>query len=313
MPTLALTSFAEDVRHFLSLTPRQLPSRYLYDPLGSALFDAICELPWYGITRAESRLLASHRDQIMEQLPGLSRIVELGPGDGRKLQTLVERTSGPLTVHLVDVSAVALARAAHTLSDSANVSVVTHEAPFEAGLGEVARVPAAGRTLVLFLGSNIGNFDAPEAAALLERIHGTLDPGDALLIGADLIKPEHDLMLAYDDPLGVSAAFNLNVLVRINRELGADFDVRGFEHRAVWNGVSARMEMFAVSTKPQHVRIESLDLDLDFAEGETIWTESSYKYTAQGLARQLEDAGFEPVAQWIDRDDAFALSLALAI
>jgi dimethylhistidine N-methyltransferase len=301
------------VRHHLALTPRQLPSRYLYDPLGSALFDAICELPWYGITRAESRLLANHRDHIMGQLPALARIVELGPGDGRKLQTLVEQTSRPLTVHLVDVSAGALARAAHTLSDSSNISVITHEAPFEEGLEEIAHIQAVGRTLVLFLGSNVGNFDASEAAALLKRIHGSLAHGDALLIGADLVKPERDLLLAYDDPLGVSAAFNLNVLVRINRELGADFDVRAFEHRAVWNGVTARMEMYAVSTRPQHVRIELLDLDLDLAEGEVIWTESSYKYTGQGLTRQLEDAGFEPVAQWIDQDDAFALSLARAL
>ena len=309
----AATPFAEDVRHYLQQMPRQLPSRYLYDSLGSALFDAICELPWYGITRAEIRLLAHHRDEIFAQLPGLACLVELGPGDGRKLQTLVERTSAALTAHLIDVSANALARAAHALSDTPNVTVVTHEASFEDGLDEVMQRSERGCPLVLFLGSNVGNFDPPVSLALLRRIRGSLVHGGALLIGADLVKPERDLVLAYDDPLGVSGAFNLNVLLRINRELGGDFDIRAFRHRAVWNAACSRMEMFVVSTKRQRVRIEALDLEIDLADGEGIWTESSYKYTVQALSRQLEDACFEPVAQWIDREDAFALSLARTV
>jgi L-histidine N-alpha-methyltransferase len=308
IPSTVASSFAEDVRHYLQLTPRQLPSQYLYDALGSALFDAICELPWYGITRAENRLLASHRKEIFAQLPGLTRIVELGPGDGRKLQTLVEGTSDPLIAHLVDVSAEALARAAHTLSDALHVAVVTHQASFENGLDQIAHHDE--RTLVLFLGSNIGNFDPSASAALLGRIRTSLARDGALLLGADLVKPERDLLLAYNDPLGVSGAFNLNVLLRINRELGGDFDLRGFRHRAVWNAARSRMEIFVVSTKAQHVRIAAIDLDIDLEDGEAIWTESSYKYTAEGLFNQLENVGFEPVAQWIDRDAAFALTLA---
>ena len=302
------SSFAEDVRRFLQLTPRQLPSLYLYDALGSALFDAICELPWYGITRAENRLLARQRHEIFARLPGLSRIVELGPGDGRKLQTLVEGTTDPLTVHLVDVSAGALARAEHTLSDALHVAVVTHQASFEQGLDEIAddSIP----TLVLFLGSNIGNFDRTASAALLKRIGASMGRGDALLMGADLVKPERDLLNAYDDPLGVSAAFNLNVLLRINRELGGNFDLTGFRHRAVWNAKCSRMEMFAVSTRAQHVRIDAVDLEFDLDEDEPIWTESSYKYTAEGLIAQLSNSGFEPMSQWIDSDAAFALTLA---
>jgi uncharacterized SAM-dependent methyltransferase len=148
--------------------------------------------------------------------------------------------------------------------------------------------------------------------ALLERIRASLVNGGALLIGADLVKPERDLLLAYDDPLGVSSAFNLNMLLRINRELAGDFDIRSFRHRAVWNARCSRMEMYVVSTKRQRVRIEAVDLDLDLAEGEGIWTESSYKYTPDGLSRQLEDAGFATVRQWIDREAAFALSLARA-
>ncbi|HKH74147.1 MAG TPA: L-histidine N(alpha)-methyltransferase [Vicinamibacterales bacterium] len=325
-PSTMVSAFAEDVRHYLQLTPRQLPSMYLYDALGSALFDAICELPWYAITRAEMLLLERHRTEIFAHLPDLTRLVELGPGDGRKLKTLVDGTSEPLIAHLVDVSAGALERAAHTLSDALNLSVVTHQAPFEDGLDAIMRVEddafgrveddtimrqeSGDRTLVLFLGSNIGNFDQRGSATLLSRIAASLAPGDAFLIGADLVKPEPDLQLAYDDPLGVSAAFNLNVLLRINRELGGNFDLRAFRHRAVWNAACSRMDMFLVSTREQRVRIEGVGLDFTLREGEGIWSESSYKYTPDGFVKQLRDSGFESMAQWTDRDAGFALTLA---
>jgi len=305
-----ISAFAEDVRHYLQLSPRQLPSMYLYDALGSALFDAICELPWYAITRAEMQLLECHRREIFAHLPALTRLVELGPGDGRKLKTLVEGTSEPLIAHLVDVSAGALERAAHTLSDALNLSVVTHQAPFEDGLDTIMREESGDPTLVLFLGSNIGNFDQRGSAALLSRIAASLAPGDAFLIGADLVKPERDLALAYDDPLGVSAAFNLNVLLRINRELGGNFDLRAFRHRAVWNAACSRMDMFLASTREQRVQIESVGLEFTLREGEAIWSESSYKYTPEGFVGQLRNSGFESMAQWIDHDAGFALTLA---
>ena len=309
-PSTLVSSFAEDVRHYLQLTPRQLPSVYLYDALGSALFDSICELPWYRITRAETQLLERRRTEIFARLPRLTRIVELGPGDGRKLKALVDGTSEPLIAHLVDVSQGALDRAAHTLSDALNLRVTTHQASFEDGLEAIVRAESGERTLVLFLGSNIGNFDQRGATALLERISTSLAPGDAFLIGADLVKPERDLLLAYDDPLGVSSAFNLNVLLRINRELGANFDLRAFRHRAVWNAACSRMEMFLVSTRAQRVRIDAVDLEFDLATDEAIWTESSYKYTPDAFIGQLRDSGFESIAQWIDREQGFALTLA---
>ncbi len=309
-PSTLISAFAEDVRHYLQLSPRQLPSMYLYDALGSALFDAICELPWYAITRAEMQVLEQHRAEIFAHLPGVTRLVELGPGDGRKLKTLVEGTSSPLIAHLVDVSDGALARAAHTLSDALNLRVVTHQAPFEDGLDAIMREESGDPTLVLFLGSNIGNFDQRGSAALLKRIAASLTPGDAFLMGADLVKPEPDLMLAYDDPLGVSAAFNLNVLLRINRELGGNFDLRAFRHRAVWNADCSRMDMFLVSTQQQRVRVGAVDLEFQLREGEAIWTESSYKYTPDGLITQLANSGFESLAQWIDHDAGFALTLA---
>jgi L-histidine N-alpha-methyltransferase len=314
--SVGVADFADDVRRHLTLTPRQLPSRYLYDALGSALFEAISELPWYGVMRAEARLLSAHRHDVFAKLEPLTRIVELGPGTGRKLRMLLggERRTCALTAHLVDVSGAALAAAAQTLSDIDNLTVVTHEAPFEAGLDEVRRVQRdAGRTLVLFLGSNIGNFDPPASAALLDNIRSAMAPPDALLLGADLVKPERDLLLAYDDPLGVSAAFNRNVLVRINRELGGHFDVGAFRHQAVWNAAQSRMEMYLVATRRQPVRIDAIDLDVDLAAGESIWTESSYKYQPGEIITLVEGAGFRETYQWIDAADPFTLTLFEAV
>ena len=177
---------------------------------------------------------------------------------------------------------------------------------------------AAGRALALFLGSNIGNFDRPGAEAFLRGIRASLRRGDALLIGADLVKPERDLLLAYDDPLGVTAAFNRNLLVRINRELGGDFDVDQFVHRAVWEPGPSRVEMHLVSRIPQRVRIAAAGAEAGgegefvFAEGETIWTESSYKYLPEEIVLNLERAGFRLLKQWSDRVDGFALTLAEA-
>jgi dimethylhistidine N-methyltransferase len=308
--------FAGDVRRHLTLVPRQIPSRYLYDRLGSALFEAISELPWYGVARAEARLLIAHRADVFRTLEGLTTIVELGPGTGHKLRMLLEgdRPAGALTVDLIDVSSAALAAARHTLSDIEQLTTVTHEAPFEAGLDELRRRPrVAGRTLVLFLGSNIGNFDPPGSAALLDNIRSAMVPRDALLLGADLVKPECDLLLAYDDPLGVSAAFNRNMLVRINRELGGHFDIRAFRHHAVWNAALSRMEMYLVATRRQQVRIAAIDLAIDLAEGDSIWTETSYKYQAREIVTLAEGAGFRETDQWIDAANPFALTLFAAV
>jgi dimethylhistidine N-methyltransferase len=311
---------AADVHYYLALSPRQLPSRYFYDDLGSALFDAICALPWYGITRAETRLLAAHGCAILGGVPGLKTIIELGPGNGAKLATLVEsghRSADRLDLRLVDISPSALDLAARTLAGLPDVHITTYEAPYEAGLMQAAGDTHAGRALVLFLGSNIGNFDRPGAEAFLRSLRASLRRGDALLMGADLLKPERNLLLAYDDPLGVTAAFNRNLLVRINRELGADFDVDQFAHRAVWEPGRSRVEMHLVSRIAQRVHIPGTDAghqagDIVFAEGETIWTESSYKYGADEIAVNLKRTGFRVLQQWIDREDPFALTLAEA-
>jgi dimethylhistidine N-methyltransferase len=246
--------FAEDVEYYLSLGPRQLPSRYLYDDLGSALFDAICRLPWYAITRTERCLLVANAKQILRLVSPLETLVELGPGNGEKLAVILDAApdDAGLTVHLVDISASALAAASRMLEDRPGVTIVTHQAEYEAGLANATgERDAHGRTLALFLGSNIGNFDPPGADAFLRSIRGALSRGDGLLLGADLVKSEGDLLLAYDDPLGVTAAFNRNLLVRANRELDADFDLDGFAHRAVWNEKRRGSKMHLVSRRRQ--------------------------------------------------------------
>jgi L-histidine Nalpha-methyltransferase len=309
--------FASDVAYYLTLNPRQLPSRYFYDALGSTLFEAICLLPWYGVTRAEARLLEAHRDEIFRRLGRVSTIMELGSGSGEKLRALIQGRSpraGHVAVHLIDVSRAALMTSARALGDIDDLSVVTHEAEYEEGLAAFSRDHhRPGVTLALFLGSNIGNFDRPGAEAILRSVRAVLNEGDALLIGADLVKPERDLLLAYDDPLGVTSAFNLNLLARINRELGGNLDIAGVEHRALWNAQESRVEMHLVATRPQRARIEAIDLDLDLSAGETIWTESSYKYEPDEIVKLVERVGFRGFGQWIAEEERFALTLLRAV
>ncbi len=310
----AVEEFATDVRYYLSLTPPQLPSRYLYDDVGSALFEAICQLPWYSITRAEKRLLVAHRDEIFRRLPSLGNVIELGPGSGEKLALLLESPGLQLsafTVHLIDVSPAALAAAARTVGEDERVRLVTHQATYHSGLRD-ATAGTRGRTLVTFLGSNIGNFDPPGATAFLHNVRGSLRSRDVLLLGIDLVKPRDRLLLAYDDPLGVTAAFNRNLLVRINRELGATIDIEGFAHRAVWNEAESRVEMHLVARSPQTIRIPRAHATIRLHAGDIIWTESSYKYAPEGITELLQSAGFAPTAHWIDQDDRFALTMAEA-
>jgi L-histidine Nalpha-methyltransferase len=304
-------AFAEDVAYYLTLTPRQLPSRYLYDELGSSLFEAICRLPWYPIMRAEQHLLHVNRQAIFDGLPSISTVVELGPGSGEKLVTLMGGYSGPqVTLHLVDVSAAALDTATRALAASCALSIAVHQATYEAGLLEMRLNASGGQTLVVFLGSNIGNFDPPGADAFLRNIRAAVGPGDALLLGTDLVKPASELLLAYDDPLGVTGAFNRNLLVRVNRELGGDFDVNRFAHRAIWNEGESRVEMHLVSLARQRVRVPASEIDITFDPNEPIWTESSYKYRLEEVGAMLTRGGFRLIGQWLE--NGFALTLAEA-
>jgi dimethylhistidine N-methyltransferase len=312
-PQEVIRDFAREVARDLALTPKQIQSKYLYDVLGSSLFESICRLPWYRITRAESRLLARSANEMVAPVEDPVTVLELGCGSGEKVALLAEalRTRRRrVAIHLIDISATALELSERTLGALEHVSVVGHRATYEDGLRRAARErPAKGGLLVLFLGSNIGNFDPPASQEFLAEIRGALRPGDALLLGADLVKPVGELLLAYDDPLGVTAAFNKNVLVRINRELDANFDLKAFEHRAVWNPVERRVEMHLVSVRPQTVSIPRAGVDVEFDDGESIWTESSYKYEPAEIMELVSEAGFRSHAQWVEPDARFALTL----
>ena len=316
--------FAADVARDLHLSPKQLQSKYLYDPLGSSLFEAICRLPWYRITRAEYRLLEAHGSDIVERAAFAGRraataptIVELGCGSGEKIVLLAEALQArgaSARVHLIDISSQALEQTEQRLTRLRHVSVVGHQSTYEEGLRRAAAARDEGSpVLVLFLGSNIGNFDTPAAAAFLQRIRTALEPGDFMLLGADLVKPERELILAYDDPLGVTAAFNKNLLVRINRELDGRFDLSAFAHRAHWNADEHRIEMHLVSTRAQNVPIPGAGVEVAFDRGERIWTESSYKYTEDSIADLGLRTGFAVTTQWIDPEAGFALTLFEAI
>jgi L-histidine Nalpha-methyltransferase len=308
-----LSEFAADVRRNLTLSPRQLSSKYLYDTLGSHLFEAICHLPWYRITRAEGRLLTRFAREMVEPMSDPTTMIELGCGNGEKIARLanaVRELRRRVLVHLIDISPTALELSERTLGELPHVSVVGHRATYEVGLRHAAAErPARGSLLVVFLGSNLGNFDPPAAADFLRDIRASLGPGDGLLLGADLIKPEPELTLAYDDPLGVTAAFNKNLLARLNRELEADFDLTAFAHKAVWNREDSRIEMHLVSLRKQEVRIPAADLSVTFERGETIWTESSYKYTADDIVDFVTGLGFRCHEQWIDPAARFSTML----
>jgi L-histidine Nalpha-methyltransferase len=311
-----LATFAQDVREGLTKKQKQLPPKYFYDALGSALFDAICQLPWYRITRAELGLLDSHAAAITQPVDNDSLVVELGSGSGEKLalfaRGFASRRISPM-VHIVDISAKALDDASDRLA-KVGVPVIPHNAIYEDGLrAALTGRGGHGRATVLFLGSNIGNFDPPAAAAMLSQIRAALRPGDALLLGADLVKPVHDLLVAYDDPLGVTAAFNRNVLVRINRELGADFELGTFDHRARWNVDARSIEMHLVSRRAQRVTIPGASLEVAFAAGESIWTESSFKFDLPRLESLGRTAGFETADQWLDSVARYALTRFVAV
>ncbi len=311
--SLATFALARDVVDGLRRQPKQIPARYLYDALGSQLFEAICELPWYPITRGECVLLARERDAILQRLDTPATLVELGGGNGEKVAILAEglaRAGRAADVHLIDISETALDRALERVARCGTVKVHGHRAEYAAGLrAATARLEPNRSAMVLFLGSNIGNLHPGEADRFLAEIRDGLRPGDSFLLGADLVKPQADLIAAYDDPLGVTAAFNRNLLVRLNRELDADFDVEQFAHQVVWNAKLARVESYLVSQADQTVCLRGVDCCVRLDEGESIWTESSYKYEPNQIEDLGERARFVSRAQWIDEETQFALTL----
>ena len=312
----ALLDFARDVRAGLSKPgQRELPSMYLYDEIGTALFEAITLLPEYGLTRADERLLRQYAPAILEHLPPPVVVAELGSGSGRKTRWILEALARREAVAYfpIDTSPSALAKCRQELSGMGALSIVGLETSYLEGLREVASRRRNGQTLlVLFLGSTVGNFDRPAAEHFLREIRQCLTPGDALLLGTDLEKSVADMLLAYDDPAGVTAAFNLNLLARINRELGGDFAPRNFAHEARYNGRERRIEMHLRSTKRQTVTIQAADFTCTLQEGETIWTEACHKYRVEEIPGMARRTGYVCDAQWVDGEWPFTENLWLA-
>ncbi len=326
----AEADFAAEVRAGLTKPgQKELPSKYLYDEVGSALFEVISVLPEYGLTRADERLLRKHAEQMVSRIASLTLVAELGSGSGKKTRWILEALSRrqPTTYFPIDISPAALAQNEKELRHIESVSIVGCERSYLDGLLAVAAARRPGESLlVLFLGSTIGNFDRPAGEEFLGEVRRTLVPGDALLLGTDLEKPLPQLLAAYDDPIGVTAAFNLNLLARINRELDADFDLARFRHEVRYDERERRIEMHLRSTCEQtvHIRkagfgvsgqtvgIHETALTVRFAKDETMWTESSHKYLPEEILGMAERSGFRCDAQWVDWEWPFAQSLLLA-
>ncbi|MGQ0696313.1 MAG: L-histidine N(alpha)-methyltransferase [Nitrospiraceae bacterium] len=314
--TDALREFAVAVRDSLrKVGQRELPSMYLYDEVGTALFEAITQLPEYGLTRAEERLLRRHATEVLKHLPPPVTVVELGSGSGRKTRWILEALAyrEPIAYFPIDISASALVKCHQELERVGTISIVGLEKSYLEGLRDVAVHRRSGQTfLVLFLGSTIGNFDPPAAEKFLRDIRRHVKPDDALLLGTDLMKSIEDMLLAYDDSAGVTAAFNLNLLARINRELGGDFVLRDFEHHVRYQETNRRIEMHLRSKRNQTVSVRAADFSCVLQEGETIWTEACHKFRLDEIPDIARRTGFTCEAQWVDTEWAFAENLLVA-
>jgi L-histidine N-alpha-methyltransferase len=308
-----LREFAAQVRADLSKPQKELHSKYLYDELGSALFEAITRLPEYGLTRADERLLCCHAQDIAQMMPASTAVVELGSGTGEKTRHILgalKATRAKVDYVPIDVSPKALTRCQRDLAEVADVHPLAQS--YLDGMASAVGRRGQEPLLVLFLGSTIGNFERRCAAEFLQALRRSLRADDALLIGADLVKDRDRMLRAYDDAIGLTAAFNLNLLGRINRELGGNFDLRNFEHQARWNEAERRIEMHLCSRADQTAFVTEAGFTVRFQAGETIWTESSHKFQLDELCGMAERTGFRVETQWVDPEWPFVESLWIA-
>jgi L-histidine Nalpha-methyltransferase len=313
-PVAPLSPVARAALRGLTAQQRTLPPWLFYDAAGSALFERITELPEYYLTRTERAIFAAHADAIIASAAGgeTLSIAELGAGTAAKTGLLLEaavRMQSSVGYRPVDVSPTALEMAKRHLETKLSGVLV------EPQLADYTREPvlldtAAARRLVIYIGSSIGNFSPEDAVRVLRTVREQLLPGDTLLLGTDLVKDEPTLLAAYDDAAGITAEFNRNILHRLNRELGADFDLARFNHQAIWNAAESRMEMHLVSNGQQRVTIG--EVELYFTAGETIHTENSYKFTQKSIVWLLKQSGFTLGPQWVDEREWFAVNLAVA-
>jgi dimethylhistidine N-methyltransferase len=315
-PSSPAKTLAEEVRTGLGAVPKRLPCRFFYDEIGSRLFEAICALPEYYLTRTERAILAEHAGEIVERVPGYTTLVELGSGSAAKTRLLIEalcRSRTRLRYVPIDISRSALAQSAQGLLEAyPALTIDAVAAEYRDGLDCLAEAQTGsprGPRLVLWLGSNVGNLDRAEAAAFLRHVRATMAPEDGLLLGIDRRKARTVLEPAYDDAQGVTAQLNKNVLARINRELGGRFHLDRFDHRAEYAEEPGRVALHLVSTTAQEVAIERLGLVVPFAAGEAIHTEDSYKYSDAEIDALATDSGFAVERQWHDPRRWFSVSL----
>jgi len=313
LPEAASTPIGAEVYRGLTDTSKHLSAWLFYDERGSQLFEAITRLPEYYLTRTERGIFAHNADEILESAGCLPlTIIELGAGTAEKTGLLLQaavRRQGAVDYVPIDVSETALdAAKQHLEAEIPGVRVAAHVADYTQGIAEI---PSPGRRqMVLYIGSSIGNFEPPDGVRVLREVRKRLVPGDLLLLGVDHVKDVPTLLRAYDDAAGVTAEFNKNMLVRINRELGANFNPRLFQHRAKWNAEQSRIEIYLDSVIAQEVSIPALDLEVKFARGEAIHTENSYKFTPKSIGTIIERAGFAVTQRWTDERGWFGVYLA---
>lgn len=307
-----LPAYVDEVLFGLTSRPKTLPCKLFYDDRGSQLFEEITRLPEYYPTRTELGILQDSAKEIVQAAGTPVSIVELGAGTATKTSALLRafaRRQLRVKYFPVDISPGALADAKGRIKDECqNVTVLPVVADFSDGFHFLREIP--GRKLVLYLGSSIGNFEWNDAITMLSKVRQQLAAGDALLLGTDMVKSAEILVPAYDDAQGVTAQFNKNILVRLNRELAANFDVDSFRHIAEWSPERSRMEIFLESTRPQKVTLRMPQLTVPFRAGERIHTENSHKYTLEMVERMLCVSGYKLEKTWFDRQKWFGLNLA---
>jgi L-histidine Nalpha-methyltransferase len=317
LPAIASSPIAVEVLNGLSDRPKTLSPWLFYDRVGSQIFEEITELPEYYVTRTEREILARHADEIVSAAAEGHELsmIELGAGTATKTGLLLNAAvglQGSVTYYPIDVSETALEEARIRLeAELPEVTVEPIVADYTEGMRQNSAVNT-GRRLVLYIGSSIGNFSPTDAVDVLRSVRSQLVPGDCLLLGTDMVKDTDMLLAAYDDAAGVTARFNMNVLVRINRELDANFDTQLFRHRARWNEEQSRIEMHLESLMAQRVTLRGLDMAVRFDRGETIHTENSYKFKDEQVMGLLTQAGFRLREQWSDANKWFTVYLAAA-
>ncbi|HTW82654.1 MAG TPA: L-histidine N(alpha)-methyltransferase [Candidatus Sulfotelmatobacter sp.] len=311
---MRVATFADDVRAGLGARPFALSPKYFYDDLGSALFEAITRLPEYYLTRVERDLLATYGREIVGAFGEPVAIVELGSGSAAKTRLILDAAlerQRTLTFRPIDISADALVESSLALTSAYPALRVEAYAGDYFPLLRERRLASGDRQLALFLGSNVGNFEPADARELLSLLASTLRPGDGLLIGYDLKKDRSILELAYDDPTGVTAAFNKNLLARMNRELGADFDLAAFRFRARWDDAAGAVRSYLVAERAQRVTVPLAQVTVDFARGEAIHTESSYKFSREDVVALAARCGYLERTTYTDAGGRYALSLLI--